>query len=224
MSEGSAITITGEVKLKPWVHAGLLVVFAALAVGAYWLDRQGVALGHISNGPDAPSISLLLYGVFLAAVAYECAALAIQFIIRERGGSPGDVKMLAGFIRLVVIAGVIIALACSTVNIGKEWALVSGFVGLLLGWSLQAPVSGIAAWALVSAKRPFRIGDRVLFPSLGLTGDVLERRLHVHHAQPGRRLDRLGGGDRAQHPHPERDALQPGGDQLHAQAVGAVLR
>jgi small-conductance mechanosensitive channel len=174
MSERTPITITGEVKLKPWVHAGLLVVFAALAVAAYGLDRQGYDLGHISSEPNAPSIAFLLYGVFLAAVAYECAALAIQFIVRQRGGSPGDVKMLAGFIRLMMIAGVIIALFCVTGKLGKEWALVSGFVGLLLGWSLQAPVSGVAAWALVCAKRPFRVGDRVLFPSLNLLGDVLD--------------------------------------------------
>jgi small-conductance mechanosensitive channel len=150
------------------------VVFAVLAVTAYWLDNRGYTLGHMSNEPNATSIAILLYGVFIAAVAYECAALAVQFIIRQRGGSPGDVKMLAGFIRLMTIAGIMIALVCSTGKLGKEWALVSGFVGLLLGWSLQAPVSGVAAWALVSAKRPFRVGDRVLFPSLGLLGDVLD--------------------------------------------------
>jgi small-conductance mechanosensitive channel/uncharacterized ParB-like nuclease family protein len=43
---------------------------------------------------------------------------------------------------------------------------------MLLGWSLQAPVSGFAAWILVSLKRPFRPGDRVQFPTLGLTGDI----------------------------------------------------
>jgi small-conductance mechanosensitive channel len=174
MSDRSTTTTTGAVKLKPWVHAGLLVVFAVLAITAYWLDKQGYTLGHISYDVGAPSISTLLYGVFIAACAYECAALAIQFIIRQRGGSPGDVKMLAGFTRLMIIVAVIIALALSTGKLGKEWALVSGFVGLLLGWSLQAPVSGVAAWALVSAKRPFRVGDRVLFPSLGLLGDVLD--------------------------------------------------
>ena len=35
-------------------------------------------------------------------------------------------------------------------------------------------MSGFAAWALVSLKRPIRPGDRVQFPSLGLTGDVQE--------------------------------------------------
>jgi len=53
-------------------------------------------------------------------------------------------------------------------------AVVAGFAGLLLGWSLQAPVSGMAAWALVTVKRPFRVGDRILLPSLGLNGDVMD--------------------------------------------------
>ncbi len=48
------------------------------------------------------------------------------------------------------------------------------FGGMLLGWSLQAPVSGFAAWMLVCVKRPFRPGDRIQFPNLGLTGDVKE--------------------------------------------------
>jgi hypothetical protein len=43
---------------------------------------------------------------------------------------------------------------------------------MLMGFSLQAPISGFAAWVLVSVMRPFRPGDRVQFPSLGLVGDV----------------------------------------------------
>jgi small-conductance mechanosensitive channel len=39
---------------------------------------------------------------------------------------------------------------------------------------LQAPVSGVAAWVLITLKRLFRVGDRVLFPTLNLSGDVLE--------------------------------------------------
>ena len=46
------------------------------------------------------------------------------------------------------------------------------FGGMLLGFSLQAPITGLAGWVLVSLKRPFRPGDRVQFPNLGLTGDI----------------------------------------------------
>jgi len=56
--------------------------------------------------------------------------------------------------------------------LGTFTTAFSLFGGMLLGWSLQAPVSGFAAWVLVSLKRPFRPGDRVQFPTLGLTGDI----------------------------------------------------
>jgi len=46
------------------------------------------------------------------------------------------------------------------------------FGGLLLGWSLQAPLSGLVAWFLVCLKRSIRQGDRVQFPDLNLTGDI----------------------------------------------------
>jgi small-conductance mechanosensitive channel len=41
---------------------------------------------------------------------------------------------------------------------------------MMLGWSLQQPVTGIAAWLMIILKKPFRIGDRVVIA--GVTGDV----------------------------------------------------
>jgi small-conductance mechanosensitive channel len=48
----------------------------------------------------------------------------------------------------------------------------AGFLGMVLGWSLQAPVTGIAAWLMLILKRPFKIGDRVIIA--GITGDVMD--------------------------------------------------
>ena len=48
--------------------------------------------------------------------------------------------------------------------------LTAGFFGMMLGWSLQQPVTGIAAWLMIILKKPFRIGDRVVIA--GITGDV----------------------------------------------------
>lgn len=48
--------------------------------------------------------------------------------------------------------------------------LTAGFFGMMLGWSLQQPVTGIAAWLMIVLKKPFRVGDRVIIA--GITGDV----------------------------------------------------
>lgn len=54
----------------------------------------------------------------------------------------------------------------------KMLGLSAGFLGMMLGWSLQAPVTGIAAWLMIIAKKPFRIGDRIVLA--GYTGDVTD--------------------------------------------------
>jgi small-conductance mechanosensitive channel len=46
----------------------------------------------------------------------------------------------------------------------------AAFVGMIFGWSLQRPVTGIAAWLLVTMTRPFKIGNRVIIA--GVIGDV----------------------------------------------------
>ena len=54
----------------------------------------------------------------------------------------------------------------------KTLGISAGFLGMVLGWSLQAPVTGIAAWLMLILKRPFRIGQRVIIA--GITGDVMD--------------------------------------------------
>lgn len=56
--------------------------------------------------------------------------------------------------------------------------LSAAFLGMILGWSLQAPVTGIAAWLMIILKRPFKIGDRIIIS--GIIGDVVDINLtHV---------------------------------------------
>jgi len=62
----------------------------------------------------------------------------------------------------------IIALSGSMKAVG----ISAGFMGMVLGWSLQAPVTGIAAWLMIILKRPFKTGDRVVIA--GIIGDVMD--------------------------------------------------
>ena len=81
--------------------------------------------------------------------------------------------MLSGLLRVVAAIAIGFAILSLFGQLGLVVAALGAFGGLILGWSLQAPVSGIAAWAMISLKRPFRVGDRIQLPSLGLVGDVL---------------------------------------------------
>lgn len=63
---------------------------------------------------------------------------------------------------------VIISFSGSLATLG----LSAAFVGMILGWSLQAPVTGLAAWIMIILKRPFKIGDRIIINNI--IGDVVD--------------------------------------------------
>ncbi|MEI6807131.1 MAG: mechanosensitive ion channel domain-containing protein [bacterium] len=186
--EQKQVIVEQEIK-NAWpamvTKTSLLIVFAVLAIVFFYIEEKGGGgLGQVSA---TWSVAAFLCSTFICAAAYELVALVINITIRRRRGSIGEVKMLTTFARIMA-AIVIVALLLSATGALARWiAVVSAFAGMLLGWSLQAPVSGIAAWILVTIKRPFRIGDRVLFPSLGLAGDVLEVGLMYT------KLDQVGG-------------------------------
>jgi len=61
----------------------------------------------------------------------------------------------------------------------------AGFLGVLLGWALQKPITGVAAWLTIITKKPFQVGDRVIIDDV--KGDVVDITLsHIH-------LDEAGG-------------------------------
>jgi small-conductance mechanosensitive channel len=162
----------------------MLAGFVALAAGMYWLDWRGTSLGHIS---ETATVAYFLCLVFTSAAAFELAALIIQAMIRFQRGAVGEVKMLTGFARVVTALIVAVVFISVTGKLQAIGAVVGAFAGMLLGFALQAPISGMAAWAMVTIKRPFRVGDRVLFPSITLLGDVLEVGLMYT------KLDQVGG-------------------------------
>ncbi len=62
------------------------------------------------------------------------------------------------------------------------WSSIGVFLGLLsaaIGFALQKPITGIAAWIMVVTKRPFDIGDRIILGDV--KGDVVDFNLtHIH--------------------------------------------
>mgnify|MGYP000123801229 CR=1 FL=1 len=147
--------------------AGIVLLWATL----FFLGSRGVTLWMISEGKSFVRYLTIVCGILLV---YALLARMIRYGVRARRGPSGEVQMLVGFLKVLTGVAVILAFTESTGKLGLVSAIGAGFAGMFLGWSLQAPVSGVAAWILITLRRPFRIGDRISFPSLGLVGDVVD--------------------------------------------------
>ena len=148
-----------------------LIVWVALAVLFGVLDAQGVDLYRMASGV---SISRTLAIVLAILAGYQLGVLTIKGSVKVRRGAPGEVGMLSSVLRAAAGVAIVAAVLALVGVLGSVGTAVGAFSGLILGWSLQAPVSGMAAWIMVSLMRPFRVGDRIQLPSLGLVGDVVE--------------------------------------------------
>lgn len=75
-------------------------------------------------------------------------------------------KVLNYFVLLLLILFAIFSYAGSWTGLG----LTVGLLSAALGWALQKPITGIAAWIMVIVRRPFEIGDRIIIGDV--KGDV----------------------------------------------------
>ncbi len=67
---------------------------------------------------------------------------------------------------------------------GMAFGIATGLFSAALGWALQRPITGIAAWIMVVVKKPFRIGDRILINNV--KGDVTDITLtHIYLKEVG---------------------------------------
>jgi small-conductance mechanosensitive channel len=148
----------------------LLFLWAVPAATFGILNAGGTSLFTMSTGT---TLSQALMFVFTILAGYQVGVLTIKGSVRAKHGAEGEVTMLAGVLRLVAAIAIIAVLLGLFGQLRSVGTALGAFSGLLLGWSLQAPVSGMAAWVMISLKRPFRVSDRIQLPSLGLVGDVI---------------------------------------------------
>ena len=150
-------------------------VFVLLTILLFAADRMFPdllplpGLGEASQGLPVLRLLLIMAGIL---ALFECFTLVNKLLLCRRRKPPLEGMMVGRVYRLASSLFVVLAFAYGLGVLGAFGTAFAAFGGMLLGWSLQAPVSGFAAWILVSIKRPFRPGDRVQMPQLGLTGDV----------------------------------------------------
>lgn len=119
------------------------------------------------------TVVLVLVVIIGAMMVFKLSSKGIRAGILRAGGKEGDVQMLLGFWKFVVAFVASIVIVEQVLHLGMLLTIFGAFGGLLMGWSLQQPVSGFVAWIMITLKRPFREGDRIQLPSSGLVGDVI---------------------------------------------------
>jgi small-conductance mechanosensitive channel len=148
----------------------LLAIWAGIAIAGYLTHVQFQdRLWQMQTGWTIPQMLALLAAIFALG---ELFALVTHgwFAFKRRPAVEGAMVR-----RIYMLAAMVAVLMVVLYGFGRSEAFGAFFAmfgGMFLGMSLQAPVSGLAAWLLVSLKRPFRPGDRIQFPNLGLVGDV----------------------------------------------------
>jgi len=90
-----------------------------------------------------------------------------------------DIEIFSKAIKYIVVLFLVIFGVLSYSGSLVSMGLFAGLISASLGFSLQRPISGMAAWLMLVIKRPFEIGDRVI---IGLVkGDISDITLsHVH--------------------------------------------
>jgi small-conductance mechanosensitive channel len=106
-------------------------------------------------------------------VLYKLSSRALGRYLSSRGEYKAENVQQFLFIWRYIWLGLgaifgIISFSGSLATLG----ISAAFLGMVLGWSLQAPVTGIAAWLMIILKQPFKIGDRVIIA--GIIGDVVD--------------------------------------------------
>ena len=147
----------------------LLIIWVLITAAAFLGDSLIPGFFVLISGLTALQLVGYLAAILATAQVFR---LFTEWMLARRNKPAVEAMMVGRLYTLAAVLAVILALAYGIGKLSAVGTFLTLFGGMLLGWSLQAPVSGFAAWALVSLMRPFRPGDRIQFPNLGLVGDV----------------------------------------------------
>ncbi len=92
-------------------------------------------------------------------------------------------KIMQYLFLLILVLFIFFSYAGSWTGLG----LTVGLFSAALGWALQKPITGVAAWIMIVTRRPFEIGDRIIVGKV--KGEVEDITLtHIHLKEIGGRV------------------------------------
>ena len=123
-------------------------------------------------------ILLVIYLVFTFALNKMKKTLIGKAKTKKQVSNVEIFSKLIRYTALFLLAiAVIFYYSGSITGIGLTFGLFSA----ALGFALQKPIAGIAAWAMVVTKRPFEIGDRIIIGNIkGDVSDITLTHIYIH--------------------------------------------
>jgi small-conductance mechanosensitive channel len=111
----------------------------------------------------------------LAGFVVSIVLIISRFVQQLIGSKSPTLKLHYNIVRLVRLVTILVIIFILISFLFQNWytAVVSlGLVSLILGFSLQTPISSLIGWFYIIIRTPFRIGDRIQVGDF--TGDVVE--------------------------------------------------
>lgn len=134
------------------------------------VDRWVEKFFGVQSPYRGPIMSLLT--VAFMFLVYKIATRAFKKYLISRDFKDDTIRTILMIWRYAFVFIIVVFAVSSLSGSIKALGISAGFLGMMLGWSLQAPVTGIAAWLMIIIKRPFKIGDRIVVG--GIMGDVTD--------------------------------------------------
>ncbi len=138
---------------------------------------------------------LPLFEIFLIAALiifiFNFGVIFVKRRLLKKAKSKAQVSSIKIFSRMINLVFMWVVILFAFLSYFKSWTGIGVVAGLLtaaIGFALQKPITGIAAWIMVVVKRPFQVGDRI---SIGnVKGDVYDISLtHVYVDEVGGTID-----------------------------------
>ncbi len=137
-----------------------------------------------------PLVETLLIAFVLIAI-FNFILIFMKTRLLKKAKSKNQISTIKIFSRMINILFTWMVILFAFLSYFKSWTgigVVAGLFTAAIGFALQKPITGVAAWIMVVVKRPFQVGDRITIGNI--KGDVYDISLtHVYIDEVGGNID-----------------------------------
>lgn len=119
-----------------------------------------------------PLLAVALLVLALIFAIYKVLTKAIHHTLRRTVKRKEERKTIMAIWRYLFLFITILVLVFTFSGSLAATGISIGLMSAALGWALQKPITGIAAWIMILVKRPFKVGDRVIVDNI--KGDITD--------------------------------------------------